>query len=161
MKISVRQRWTWNGCLYWRVLSYNRYKGQSDHSQKYREDLGDTFILSKAPSGLLSLDSSDMDEYGEEFTAKLRELSTTDKESRQFKRFFMSGATECEFDKQGRILVPASLRKYADLQKDVVLTGMDTRIELWSAEKWDVENDMDDEDMEAVAAHMASLGVNI
>ena len=78
-----------------------------------------------------------------------------------FKRFFMSGATECEFDKQGRILVPASLRKYADLQKDVVLTGMDTRIELWSAEKWDVENDMDDEDMEAVAAHMASLGVNI
>ena len=66
-----------------------------------------------------------------------------------------------EFDKQGRILVPASLRKYADLQKDVVLTGMDTRIELWSAEKWDVENDMDDEDMEAVAAHMASLGVNI
>lgn len=73
----------------------------------------------------------------------------------------MSGATECEFDKQGRILVPVSLRKYADLQKDVVLTGMDTRIELWSAEKWDVENDMDDEDMEAVAAHMASLGVNI
>ena len=73
----------------------------------------------------------------------------------------MSGATECEFDKQGRILVPASLRKYADLQKDVVLTGMDTRIELWSAEKWDVENDMDDEDMEAVAAHMARLGVNI
>ena len=46
-------------------------------------------------------------------------------------------------------------------RKDVVLTGMDTRIELWSAEKWDVENDMDDEDMEAVAAHMASLGVNI
>ena len=101
-----------------------------------------------------------MDEW-REFTAKLRELSTIDKESRQFKRFFMSGATECELDKQGRILVPASLRKYADLQKDVVLTGMDTRIELWSAEKWDVENDMDDEDMEAVAAHMASLGVNI
>lgn len=83
------------------------------------------------------------------------------KRCRQFKLFFMSGATECEFDKQGRILVPASLRKYADLQKDVVLTGVDTRIELWSAEKWDVENDMDDEDMEAVAAHMASLGVNI
>ena len=38
---------------------------------------------------------------------------------------------------------------------------MDTRIELWSAEKWDVESDLDDEDMEAVAAHMASLGVKI
>ena len=54
-----------------------------------------------------------------------------------------------------------STSHFSALQKDVVLTGMDTRIELWSAEKWDVENDMDDEDMEAVAAHMASLGVNI
>ena len=133
-------------------------KGRVIIPQKYREDLGDTFILSKGLDGCLWIHP--MDEW-REFTAKLRELSTIDKESRQFKRFFMSGATECEFDKQGRILVPASLRKYADLQKDVVLTGMDTRIELWSAEKWDVENDMDDEDMEAVAAHMESLGGNI
>ena len=76
-------------------------------------------------------------------------------------QYFGAILIRSEFDKQGRILVPASLRKYADLQKDVVLTGMDTRIELWSAEKWDVESDLDDEDMEAVAAHMASLGVKI
>lgn len=115
-------------------------KGRVIIPQKYREDLGETFILSKGLDGCLWIHP--MEEW-REFTANLRELSTIDKGSRQFKRFFMSGATECEFDKQGRILVPASLRKYADLQKDVVLTGMDTRIELWSAEKWDVESDLD------------------
>ena len=77
-------------------------KGRVIIPQKYREDLGDTFILSKGLDGCLWIHP--MDEW-REFTAKLRELSTIDKESRQFKRFFMSGATECEFDKQGRILV--------------------------------------------------------
>lgn len=133
-------------------------KGRVIVPLKYRDALGDQFIISKGLDGCLWIHP--LEEW-RDFTAKLRELSTIDKESRQFKRFFMAGATECEFDKQGRILIPGPLRKYAGLLKDVVLAGMDTRIELWSAEKWEIENDMDDEDMDAVAAHMAGLGIKI
>lgn len=133
-------------------------KGRVIIPLKFREALGDAFIISKGLDGCLWIQP--MDEW-RDFTAKLRELSTIDKESRQFKRFFMAGAADCEFDKQGRILIPAPLRKYANLQKDVVLAGMDTRIELWAEEKWEVESDMDVDDMDAVAAHMAGLGVKI
>ena len=133
-------------------------KGRLIMPAKLRTDMGEKFIITKGLDGCLFVFSQN--EWSN-FESKLKELPLTNKNARDFVRFFLSGATECEFDKQGRILVPASLRKYADLQKDVVLTGMDTRIELWSAEKWDVESDLDDEDMEAVAAHMASLGVKI
>mgnify|MGYP002443652310 CR=1 FL=1 len=133
-------------------------KGRLIMPAKLRQDIGEKFVITKGLDGCLFVFSQI--EWSN-FESKLKELPLTNKNARDFVRFFLSGATECEFDKQGRILVPASLRKYADLQKDVVLTGMDTRIELWSAEKWDVESDLDDEDMEAVAAHMASLGVKI
>ena len=133
-------------------------KGRLIMPAKLRQDIGEKFIITKGLDGCLFVFSQN---EWLNFETKLKALPLSDRNARNFVRFFLSGATECEFDKQGRILVPASLRKYADLQKDVVLTGMDTRIELWSAEKWDVESDLDDEDMEAVAAHMASLGVKI
>ena len=133
-------------------------KGRLIIPSRFREELKNEFIVTKGLDGCLFVFSQN---EWLNFETKLKALPLSDKNARNFVRFFLSGATECEFDKQGRILVPASLRKYADLQKDVVLTGMDTRIELWSAEKWDVESDLDDEDMEAVAAHMASLGVKI
>ena len=125
---------------------------------KLRAGLGSRCILTKGLDKCLYIYTAEDWEKQMEKVAKLPE---SDPKVRAFIRHFCANASECEFDKQGRILVPASLRKYADLQKDVVLTGMDTRIELWSAEKWDVESDLDDEDMEAVAAHMASLGVKI
>ena len=125
---------------------------------KLRAGLGTRCILTKGLDRCLYIYTT---EDWDKQMNKISQLPESDPKVRAFIRHFCANAAECEFDKQGRILVPASLRKYADLQKDVVLTGMDTRIELWSAEKWDVENDMDDEDMEAVAAHMASLGVNI
>ena len=126
-------------------------KGRLIIPSRFREELKNEFIVTKGLDGCLFVFSQN--EWNN-FEEKLKSLPLSDKNARNFVRFFLSGATECEFDKQGRILVPASLRKYADLQKDVVLTGMDTRIELWSAEKWDVESDLDDEDMEAVAAHI-------
>ena len=129
-------------------------KGRVIIPQKYREDLGDTFILSKGLDGCLWIHP--MDEW-REFTAKLRELSTIDKESRQFKRFFMSGATECEFDKQGRILLPSSLRNAAGIEKDVVLAGMIDYIEIWDKERWEgTSGDVDD-----IAASMAQRGIEL
>ena len=133
-------------------------KGRVIIPLRYRADLGDKFILSKGLDGCLWIHP--LSEW-QKFTSRLRELSNIDRESRQFKRFFVSGAVECELDKQGRILVPAPLRKYAGLEKDIVLAGMDTRVEVWSESKWDDENSFTDTNMDQVAAHLSELGVRI
>ena len=93
------------------------------------------------------------------FEEKLRTLPLTQKGARQFTRFFVAGATPCELDKQGRILLPATLREFAGLDKDVVLAGMLNRIEIWSKAKWTENNaygDMDD-----IAEQMTDLGLSI
>jgi len=133
-------------------------KGRVIVPQKYREALGDRFILSKGLDGCLWIHP--LSEW-ENFSDKLRELSTIDKQSRQFKRFFTAGATECELDKQGRILIPAPLRKYAGLTKDVVMAGMDSRIEVWDQESWDGMNAVGEADMDSIAEHLFALGVKI
>ena len=129
-------------------------KGRVIIPQKYREDLGDTFILSKGLDGCLWIHP--MEEW-REFTANLRELSTIDKGSRQFKRFFMSGATECEIDKQGRFLIPANLRISAKLEKDAMIIGVGTRLEIWDKATWQKcdENISADE----IAENMTMLGI--
>ncbi len=70
---------------------------------------------------------------------KLSQLSILDKKFRSFQRFFVSGASECPFDRQGRILLPPSLRDYAKLDKDVVLAGAVRCFEIWDRTSWDQE----------------------
>ena len=86
-------------------------------------------------------------------------LPLTNKNARKFSRFFVAGATTCELDRQGRILVPATLREFAGLEKDVVLTGNLNRIEVWSKAKWSENNDYDD--MDAIAEDMQEMGIII
>ena len=86
-------------------------------------------------------------------------MPLTNKKARDFVRFFFAGAASCEVDKQGRILLPQGLREYAGLQKDVVLAGVLSRIEIWSKERWQDTNAYDD--MDEIAEHMAGLGLNI
>ena len=83
----------------------------------------------------------------------------TNKNARKFARFFVAGATQCELDKQGRILVPSTLREFAGLEKDVVLTGNLNRIEVWSKEMWNENNNYDD--MDAIAEGMQDMGIII
>ena len=71
---------------------------------------------------------------------------------------FWAGATACELDKQGRILVPGALREFAGMDKEVMLAGMLNRIEVWSKERWDANNSY--EDMDEIAAGMQNLGLN-
>ncbi len=130
-------------------------KGRVIIPQKYREGLGDEFMLSKGLDGCLWIHP--MEDW-DEFSAKLKTLPMIDKESRIFKRFFLSGATRCCLDKQGRILIPASLRTYAKIDKDAVLVGMDNRIEVWSRQQWDDQNDISEEDMDKVSEHLAQIG---
>ena len=106
-------------------------KGRLIIPSKFREQLGEEFIVTKGLDGCLFV--FPQDEW-QAFEEKLRTLPLTQKGARQFTRFFVAGATPCELDKQGRILLPATLREFAGLDKDVVLAGMLNRIEIWSKE---------------------------
>lgn len=131
-------------------------KGRLIIPAKFRELLGEEFVLTKGLDGCLFI--YPMDEW-EAFEEKLRALPLTNKNARAFSRFFVAGATMCELDKQGRILLPATLREFAGLDKEVVLTGMLNRIEIWSKDKWMENNSFDD--MDDIAEQMTDLGLII
>jgi MraZ protein len=86
------------------------------------------------------------------FEEKLSKLPLTNKDARKVVRFFASGATLCEVDKQGRVLIPENLREFAGMQKDVVVEGSMKRVELWAREKYVDATSADeiDESMEAL-----------
>ena len=131
-------------------------KGRLIVPSKFREALGSEFVLTKGLDGCLFV--FPMKEW-EAFEEKLRSLPLIDKNARKFSRFFLAGASTCELDKQGRILVPGTLREFAQMDKEVVLTGMLDRIEVWSKEQW-LENNAYD-DMDDIAQSMQELGLNI
>ena len=133
-------------------------KGRLIIPARFRELLGEEFILTKGLDGCLSI--YPMDAW-EAFETKLRALPLTNKNARTFTRFFVAGATNCELDRQGRILVPQILREFAGLEKEVVLTGNLDRIEIWSKEKWNENNSLDDVAMDEIAEQMTDLGFGI
>ena len=131
-------------------------KGRLIIPARFRELLGEEFILTKGLDGCLSI--YPMDAW-EAFETKLRALPLTNKNARTFTRFFVAGATSCELDRQGRVLVPQPLREFAGLEKEVVLTGNLDRIEIWSKEKWSENCDYDD--MDSIAEGMQDMGIII
>jgi len=142
------------------------YMGEYNHSidakgrliipSKFREALGDEFVVTKGLDGCLFV--FDLTEWAN-FEAKLKSLPITNKDARQFVRFFLAGAASMEVDKQGRILIPNVLREFAEITKDATLIGVGSRIEIWSRERW--EGTSNYEDMEEIAEHMADLGLSI
>lgn len=133
-------------------------KGRLIVPAKFREVLGDQFVVTKGLDGCLFVYP---DQEWTAFEEKLRTLPLTNKNARQFTRFFLAGAAACEVDKQGRILLPQVLRDFAKLEKDVVLVGVASRIEIWSKEVWDASISTYDTDMDEVAENMESLGFSI
>lgn len=124
---------------------------------KFREALGDDFVVTKGLDGCLFV--FDNKEWAI-FEEKLQKLpSLTNPDVRKFVRFFMAGATSVEVDKQGRILIPAGLKDFAALEKDTVLIGVGNRVEIWSKERYD--GTVTYEDMEEIAKHMSELGLGI
>lgn len=131
-------------------------KGRLIIPSKYRETLGDEFVVTKGLDGCLFVyDNTEWTAFEE----KLRALPLNKKDNRQFARFFLAGAASLEVDKQGRILLPVTLREFADLQKDVVLVGVGSRIEIWSKDRWEGITAEEDEAMEDIAERMADLGL--
>ena len=130
-------------------------KGRLIMPAKLREAIGDKFVVTKGLDGCLFAFS--IEEWSN-FEEKLKSLPLSNRNSREFTRFFLSGATECEIDKQGRFLIPTNLRETATLQKEVVIIGVGTRIEIWDKEKWNSYND-ENISVEDIAENMTMLGI--
>lgn len=109
-------------------------KGRLIIPSKFRDDIGEKFVVTRGLDGCLFVYA--LKEW-ESIISKLKTLPFTKKDARTFNRFFMSGATVCEFDKQGRINLSSSLIKYADLKKECTIIGVNDRLEIWATEKFD------------------------
>ena len=131
-------------------------KGRLIMPAKLRESLGEKFVLTKGLDGCLFAFS--IDEWTN-FEDKLKALPLSNRNSREFTRFFLSGATECEIDKQGRFLIPGNLRDVANLIKDCSIIGVGTRIEIWDKEKWNSYNNSENMSVEDIAENMTNLGI--
>ena len=123
---------------------------------KLREDIGEKFIITKGLDGCLF--GFSQNEWNN-FEEKLKSLPLTDKNARNFVRFFLSGAIECEIDKQGRFLISSNLREAIALEKEAVIIGVGTRIEIWNKEKWLEYSKEEDLSADQIAENMTFLGI--
>lgn len=122
---------------------------------KFRDELDGKFIMTKGLDGCLYVYT--MTEW-QKLEQKLSSLPLTNKDARAFVRFFFSGASEIEIDKQGRALIPQNLKEYADIKKEIVSIGVSSRIEIWSREKWNEYNESNI-DYDSIAEEMSNLGI--
>ncbi len=133
-------------------------KGRIIIPSKFREDLGEKFIITRGIENCLFVYSLSS---WEKITNKLETLPFTKKDARQFVRFFLSGATTAEFDKQGRVNVTSPLVSYANLQKDCVVIGTGDRLEIWSEENWNAFFESASSNMSDIAENLFNESVNI
>ena len=131
-------------------------KGRVFMPAKFRDELGETFVVTKGLDNCLFVYPN---EEWKNLEQKLRTLPLTSKEARAFIRFFFAGAAECEADRQGRILLPANLREHASLDKDLSIIGVSTRVEIWSRDTWESYNGDSGMDQETMLEKMAELGI--
>lgn len=131
-------------------------KGRLAMPVKLRESLGDHFIITKGLDGCLFV--YDMEQW-HLLEQKLSALPMSRKTARDFTRFLFGGACEGECDKQGRVMLPANLRKHAGLEKDAVIVGVGNRAEIWDAQKWAEYNVDNADDVNELAEQLADLGI--
>lgn len=130
-------------------------KGRLIVPAKFRESLGNSFIITRGLDGCLF--GYPMSEW-KNVEEKLQQLPLAKKQSRQFVRFFYSAATECVIDKQGRINLPKTLIDFADLEKSCYLVGVAQRIEIWSEERWESFSEEAEKSYEEIAEEMIDFG---
>lgn len=133
-------------------------KGRLMMPAKLREELGCTFMITKGLDNCLYIYPN---EEWQAFAEKLNQLPMTNKSARQFKRFFNSGATKCEIDGQGRILLPATLRDFANIEKEVVIIGNGEKAEIWNKAAWDAVNNEEALNMDEIADKLDELDFRI
>ena len=131
-------------------------KGRLTIPAKVRYDLGETFVITRGLDNCLFV--YPQNEWNEIIT-KYKELPNT-KDARNFMRFFLSGAETLEFDKQGRVKIPTPLIKFAGLNKDCIVIGVNDRLEIWSKERWDSFLDENESNFSSLADNLFSTSFN-
>jgi MraZ protein len=131
-------------------------KGRLIVPSKFRDELGDMFIITRGLDQCLF--GYPLSEW-ELIEEKLKGLPLTKKDARAFTRFFFSGATESELDKQGRINIPAPLLQYAKLEKECVILGVSNRIEIWSKQIWEDYFTQSEESFAEIAENMIGFDI--
>lgn len=131
-------------------------KGRLIVPSKFREQLGDQFVITRGLDKCLF--AYPLDEWTK-VEEKIQTLPLTKKDARSFTRFFFSGASECELDKQGRINIPSNLTSYAELEKETVIVGVASRIEIWSKSEWDKFFDEAEETFTDIAENMIGFDI--
>ena len=126
-------------------------KGRLILPAKFREDLGEEFVITRGLEECLFVYSKD--EWAK-ITSRLNNLPFTKKDARSFMRFFLSGATATVFDKQGRINITSPLISYAGLEKECVIIGVGDRLEIWSSEKWNSFYNNNKDDLSNIAEYL-------
>ena len=131
-------------------------KGRLTIPSKIRYELGETFIVTRGLDNCLSVYPKN---EWENIINKYRELPNT-KDARNFMRFFLSGATTCEFDKQGRINISIPLIKYAGLDKECIIIGVNDHLEIWSKDHWNNFIDENECQLSDIADKLFSPNIN-
>lgn len=131
-------------------------KGRISMPARFRDKLSETFYITKGLDQCLFIFPESEWLNIEE---KLKALPLTQKNARQFVRAFYAGAMDCELDKQGRMMLSQNLREHAQLDKEVVLIGVSTRIEVWSKAAWETYQQDESQSYEALAEQLAQLGI--
>ena len=126
-------------------------KGRLAMPAKLRDALGEHFTVNKGLDGCLAVYPEKEWELLED---KIRTLGNGEK-ARRVKRYYFANAFDAQLDAQGRILIPAGLREFAGLQKDVVVIGQLDHAEIWNSEKWRAYNEAID--AESVAADVEDI----
>ncbi|MFC0271187.1 division/cell wall cluster transcriptional repressor MraZ [Metabacillus herbersteinensis] len=131
-------------------------KGRMIVPSKFRDGLGETFVLTRGLDSCLF--GYPMSEW-KVIEEKLKALPLTKKDARAFTRFFFSGAIECELDKQGRVNIASPLLQYAKLEKECVVIGVSNRIELWSQSNWEKYVAEQEDSFEEIAENMIDFDI--
>jgi len=133
-------------------------KGRLFIPARFREELGEKFVLTKGLDGCLF--AYPPQEWSG-LENKMRTLPFTKSDVRAFVRFFFAGACECEVDKQGRVLIAANLRKHAGLDKEAVIIGVSGRVEIWARERWEKYSSEAAESVEQIAEKIVDFDLGI
>ncbi len=133
-------------------------KGRLTIPSKFRDDLGEKFVITRGLENCLFAYS--LEDF-QKIVAELQKIPFTKKDARQFMRFFLSGATTVEFDKQGRINISSPLISYAELKKECIIIGTGDRLEIWSSDNWNDFFDSTKDNMSDIAENLFSNNIDL
>lgn len=131
-------------------------RGRITIPSKFRDSILGDFVLTKGLDNCVFLYPKN---EWERITSKLKELPLSNKNARAFLRNFYSGAVTSSIDKQGRVLLPQNLRDHAEMEKELVIIGLDTRAEIWAQDKWEEFNSQEGLSYEEQAQTLDQLGI--